>query len=110
MSVRNAQGNNRGYPGNIIEPTRKGNNRFAIYNNGFYNIGVTLIFFDIGRGGQDSTGGALLSSSRQRLFRENRIMKIPFPILGGSKIPVKIEDRTKIVCKDENHERLCNSE
>lgn len=100
-SVRNAQAGPNGMPNNIIEPMIMGDNRFAIYDNGFYNIGVTPTFQDRGLGGTGPTG-APLSSSRQRLFEENNIMKIPFRILGGNKIPAVTEDEGEMVCNDSN--------
>ncbi|MBA3755870.1 MAG: hypothetical protein H0X02_06425, partial [Nitrosomonas sp.] len=105
-SVRNAQAGNNGNTRNLIEPMKMGDGRFAIYDNGFYNIGVTPTFFDIGRGGRGPTG-APLSSSRQRLFQEKKIMKIPFQILGGAKIPAISEDGNEPVCKDNNNDGFC---
>ncbi len=105
-SVRNAQAGNNGNPNNLIEPMRMGDGQFAIYDNGFYNIGVTPTFFDIGRGGRGPTG-APLSSSRQRLFQENEIMKIPFKILGGDKISSITEDENEPVCMDVNNDGFC---
>lgn len=105
-SVRNAQADNNGNPQNLIEPMKMGDGRFAIYDNGFYNIGVTPTFFDLGRGGRGPTG-APLSSSRQRLFQEKNIMKIPFQILGGAKIPAISEDGNEPVCKDNNNDGFC---
>lgn len=105
-SVRKAQASNNGNPDNLIEPMRMGDGRFAIYDNGFYNIGVTPTFFDIGRGGRGPTG-APLSSSRQRLFQENEIMSIPFQILGGAKVPSITEDENESVCKDNNNDGFC---
>ncbi len=67
-SVRNMQAKNNGLPNNLIEPMIMGNNEHAIYDNGFYNIGVTPTFQDRSRGGNGPTG-APLSSSRQRLFQ-----------------------------------------
>lgn len=106
-SVRNAQAGTNGFPNNIIEPMIMGNNNFAIYDNGFYNIGVTPTFQDVGRGGKGPTG-APLSSSRQRLFEENGIMKIPFEILGGDKIPSVTEDESEKVCDDVNGNGFCD--
>ena len=59
-SVRNAQGG-----GNMIEPMIMGDKRPGMYDNGFYNIGVTPTFEDVGRGGNDPFG--LARGSRSRL-------------------------------------------
>jgi len=83
-SLRNAQTHGDGRATNIIEPMRMGNNEFAIYDNGFYNIGVTPTFEDIGRGAKGPTG-APLSSSRQRLFVENDLGDVPFEIMVHSR-------------------------
>lgn len=104
-SVRNAQAGDNGSPDNIIEPMIMGDNKNAIYDNGFYNIAVTPTHEDIGRGGKGPTG-LPLSSSRQRLFEENNIASIPFPILGGDKIPAISEDGLA-VCDDVDNSGFC---
>lgn len=106
-SVRNAQAYSDGRATNIIEPMLMGNNDFAIYDNGFYNIGVTPTFEDIGRGGKGPTG-APLSSSRQRLFKENNLGDIPFEIIGGQFVPAHTEDESEPVCEDENRNTRCD--
>ena len=105
-SVRKAQTNSNGFPNNIIQPMLMGDNKFAIYDNGFYNISVTPTHEDIGRGGKGPTN-APLSSSRQRLFDENSIMNIPFPILGSNKIPAVTKDEGEAVCNDVNNSGFC---
>ena len=81
-SVRNAQGG-----GNMIEPMIMGDKRPAMYDNGFYNIGVTPTFEDVGRGGNDPFGSPRkpqpLAFTRQFVFQSEDIMKIPFPIIGN---------------------------
>lgn len=104
-SVRNEQAGRNGRPDNIIEPIIMGNNNFAIYDNGFYNISVTPTFEDVGRGGRGPTGAPLSSS---RLFEENNIMQIPFPILGGDKIPAFTEDEGEMVCNDTSGNGFCD--
>ncbi|MEE9395869.1 MAG: hypothetical protein V3V31_02535 [Methylococcales bacterium] len=100
-SVRNAQNNK-----NIIEPMVMGNNDFAIYDNGFYNIGVTPTVEDLGRGGKGPTG-APLASSRQRLFEEVLDIDIPFNIQGGNHVPAVTEDENELVCNDRNNNGRC---
>ena len=81
-SVRNAQGG-----GNMIEPMIMGDKRPGMYDNGFYNIGVTPTFEDVGRGGNDPFGSPRkpqpLAFTRQFVFHAEDIMKIPFPIIGN---------------------------
>ncbi|MCF6337116.1 MAG: cytochrome C peroxidase [Gammaproteobacteria bacterium] len=101
-SVRNFQ---RGH--NLIEPMRMGDDRFAIYDNGFYNIGVTPTVEDIGRGGQ-GPAGAPLASSRQRLFKEVLNINLPFKIIGGNKVSAIIDSEGKPVCRDVNGDGFCS--
>ena len=75
-SVRNAQNTN-----NILEFMVMGDRDPAIYDNGFYNIGVTPTTDDIARGGADPFGKPL-ASSRQILFHANDIQSIDFQIKG----------------------------
>jgi cytochrome c peroxidase len=82
-SVRNAQGG-----GNMIEPMIMGDKRPGMYDNGFYNIGVTPTIEDVGRGGNDPFGSPRkprpLAFTRQFVFQTKEIMKIPFPIIGNA--------------------------
>ncbi|MGQ0594391.1 MAG: cytochrome-c peroxidase [Gammaproteobacteria bacterium] len=75
-SVRNAQGGN-----NVIEPMLMGNRRPALYDNGFYNIGVTPTVDDLARGNKDPFGQPL-AFARQFAFHLLGIQKINFPIEG----------------------------
>ena len=77
-SVRNAQGGN-----NMIEPMLMGDKKPAMYDNGFYNIGVTPTIDDLGRGGNDPFGPRPLAFSRQFAFDMLDIAAIPFPIIGS---------------------------
>jgi cytochrome c peroxidase len=77
-SVRNAQAGN-----NVIEPMIMGDNNPALYDNGFYNIGVTPTVEDMGRGGADPFG-APLAFSRQFAFSLLGIQQIRFPIIGAN--------------------------
>jgi len=71
-SIRNAQSMT-----NILEFMVMANREPAIYDNGFYNIGVTPTTDDIARGGSDPFGNPL-ASSRQVLFHANDIQSIDF--------------------------------
>jgi len=102
-SVRNFQGGK-----NLIEPMLMGNNKPAIYDNGFYNIGVTPTIEDIGRGGQGLTG-APLSSSRQRLFEEVLNIDIPFKIVGIDNVTSMIGATGKPVCHDIDGDGFCSA-
>jgi len=76
-SVRNAQ-NGR----NVIEPMVMGDRQAGIYDNGYYNIGVTPTLEDRGRGDADPWGKPL-SWTRQFAFEALGIQDIPFPIIGA---------------------------
>ncbi|MGD8809244.1 MAG: cytochrome c peroxidase [Gammaproteobacteria bacterium] len=85
-SVRNAQGGR-----NVIEPMLMakgpdGTPFAAIYDNGFYNIGVTPTYEDIGRGGNDpfdADDPQPLSFSRQFALEAEGIKDMPFEIIGA---------------------------
>ena len=85
-SVRNAQ---RGH--NLIEPMRMRDLKPAIYDNGFYNIGVTPTTEDLGRGGM-GTDDKPLSNSRQFAFQALGIDDMGFSITG--------DDVPNLECKD----------
>ena len=104
MAIANPNNPNNKIP-NIIAPMLMGDNGLAIYDEGFYNIGVTPTFEDIGRGGKGPTGSPL-SSSRQRLFAELGLMAIPFDIIGGATIRA-ITDLGQKVCADRNKNGFC---
>lgn len=93
-SVRNAQ---RGK--NMIEPMPLSIGE-ALYDNGYYNIGVTLTTDDLGRGGKDLHGRPL-AHSRQVLFERLGIMDIPFDITGDP-FPVTDENNLVTAGKDTN--------
>jgi cytochrome c peroxidase len=76
-SVRNQQDGNA-----VIEPMLMGDGRAALYDNGFYNIGVTPTLDDLARGGGNPFGQPL-SSSRQFAFEALGIQHMPFPIIGS---------------------------
>jgi cytochrome c peroxidase len=76
-SIRNSRANGA----NVIEPMLMGDRRPGIYDNGFYNIGVTPTLDDLGRGGGNPFGQPL-ASARQLLFEALGILEIPFEIIG----------------------------
>ena len=105
-SVRNNQVNiANGKPRNLIEAMTMGDHQNALYDNGFYNIGVRPTWMDVGRGGK-GPGGEPLASSRQRLFEEQGIQSIPFEILGGDRVPAFGEEGG-MVCNDTNFNGNC---
>ena len=76
----------------MIEPMIMGDKQPGIYDNGFYNIGVTPTYEDVGRGGNDPFVGTRkrgkgkpqpLSFTRQFAFQTEDIMQMPFPIIGN---------------------------
>ncbi len=75
-SIRNTQAG-----ANVIEPMLMGDGRAAVYDNGFYNIGLTPTLDDLGRGSGNPFGQPL-ASSRQFLFEALGIQEIPFDIIG----------------------------
>ena len=79
----------------------------ALYDNGFYNIGVTPTTDDIGRGDGDLFGQPL-AFSRQALFDRLGIAPMDFPLLGNDHIPAKDEDLGIAVCDDINANGLCD--
>ncbi|MHA3773444.1 cytochrome-c peroxidase [Verrucomicrobiota bacterium sgz303538] len=86
-SVRNAENGK-----NLIEPMLMAQGA-ALYDNGFYNISVTLTTDDIGRGSRDPFGRPL-AHSRQVLFKRLGIQDIPFDIIGD---PFPVNDAHKLV-------------
>ncbi|MEW5754751.1 MAG: cytochrome c peroxidase [Pseudomonadota bacterium] len=97
-SVRNAQGGQ-----NVIEPMLMGDRTPALYDNGFYNIGVTPTVDDVGRGAKDPFG-APLAFSRQFAFKALGIQNIPFPIIGA---PIPPPEEPIQVCTDVNGDGRC---
>ena len=84
----------------------------ALYDNGFYNLGVTPTTDDIGRGDVDIFGQPL-AFARQALFdRLSSSIGTPtmsFPILGNEHISAKDEDHGLPVCDDVNGDGLCGT-
>jgi cytochrome c peroxidase len=79
----------------------------ALYDNGFYNIGVTPTTDDIGRGDSDLFVQPL-AFSRQALFDRLGIAPLDFPLLGNDHIPARDEDLGVAVCADTNTNGLCD--
>ncbi|MCL6621896.1 MAG: hypothetical protein K6T55_07305 [Syntrophobacterales bacterium] len=74
----------------LIEPMIMGDGRFAFYDGGFYNIGVTPTAEDVGRGGRGPEDKPL-ASSRQFLFADQGINgPINFPIIGAPLMNLKV--------------------
>ena len=106
-SVTNFQNGN-----NVIEPMIMGNNEFALYDNGFYNIGVSPTVEDIGRG-FTGPNGIPLASSRQRLGKDSNPDLFDFSnvtkIIGGNKVPAHVEDDpSTLICNDANSDGFCD--
>jgi cytochrome c peroxidase len=99
-SVRNAQKGN-----NMIEPMPMAEG-LALYDNGFYNIGVTPTTDDIGRGGKDLNGKPL-AFTRQALFDRFDIQEMGFPIIGNDKIHSRGEFGN-VVCDDDDLNGFCD--
>jgi len=79
----------------------------ALYDNGFYNIGVTPTTDDIGRGDADGFGQPL-AFARQALFDRLGVAPLSFPLLGNKHISARDEDRGLAVCNDTNANGLCD--
>ena len=106
-SVRNFQNGN-----NVIEPMIMGDDEFALYDNGFYNIGVSPTVEDIGRGHQ-GPNGIPLASSRQRLGKDSSPDLFDFSnvvkIIGGDKVPNHVEgDPSTLICNDVDNDGFCS--
>lgn len=99
-SVRHAQGGK-----SAIKAMAMGTGT-ALYDSGFYNIGVTPTTDDRGRGGNDLNGYPL-SFSRQSLFHRLELLPMPFPIFGNDHLPAKDEDLGSAVCTDLNGNGVC---
>ena len=91
---------------NVLEPMLMSNGRQALYDNGFYNIGVTRTLKDLGRGARGPTGNPL-STSRGRLMEEARLISKRFKYVGRNHLPLHSEDGTP-VCRDRNGNRNCD--
>jgi cytochrome c peroxidase len=98
-SVREAQQGK-----NVIRPMAMGQGT-ALYDVGFYNIGITPTTDDIGRGGGDLFG-LPLGFSRQALFDRQGLASFRFPIIGNELIPARSAEGAA-VCQDLNGNGLC---
>ena len=91
-SFSNATVQNKVDEGDVsVEPMRMGNVKPALYDTGFYNIGVTPTWEDLGRGGTDARGKPL-GSARQSMFQRLKIARIPFKIKGHKRIRAVVVD------------------
>ena len=89
-SVTNAQREN-----NLIETMRMRDLKPAMYDNGFYNIGVTPTTDDLGRGGTGPDGKPL-SSSRQFAMQALGLDTMGFDISGNPIKDLQCKDSSKI--------------
>lgn len=78
----------------------------ALYDVGFYNIGVTPTTDDLGRGGRDLNQYPL-AYARQALFDRLELLAMGFPIIGNDHLPAKDEDLGSAVCQDANANGIC---
>jgi len=101
-SIRSAQN------GNAAIRAMKMAKGAALYDVGFYNIGITPTTDDIGRGDRDPVLGQPLAFSRQALFDRLGISQIDFAIIGNHTLPAIAEDSISQVCDDVNGNGLCD--
>lgn len=106
-SVRNAKGGQ-----NLIRAMAMGQGT-ALYDNGFYNTGVTPTTDDLGRGGIGVPPDFPVSFARQSLFSRlasqlTDVPSITFPILGNEHIPAHDENLGLEVCDDKNGNGWCD--
>ncbi len=106
-SVRNAKG------GEEVIGAKAMKRGVALYDKGFFNIGVTPTTDELGRGDLGVPPDAPVAFSRQALFtrladRLPGVSPIPFPILGNDRIPARDEDFGLPVCRDKNGNGFCD--
>ena len=99
-SVRNYQDGN-----NAIEAMQMGDGSQALYDNGFYNISVTLTTDDIGRGGVGPDDKPL-AYSRQTVFQRLGLDWFRFEVIGEDRIPAVSEEGLP-VCVDFTNDGEC---
>lgn len=80
----------------------------ALYDTGFYNIGVTPTTDDIGRGGVDFLGQPF-SFARQSMVRRLGLGEIDFPQLAGETFAA-ISDEGRAICRDTDKSGFCESD
>jgi len=80
----------------------------ALYDNGYYNLGVTPTTDDLGRGDMDIFGQPL-AFSRQSLFQRFGIFEMDFDIFGNENIAARAEETGEPVCNDANGNGRCES-
>ncbi|MBT3831438.1 MAG: hypothetical protein HOF53_08260, partial [Gammaproteobacteria bacterium] len=90
----------------IIEPMPMAQG-FALYDNGFYNLGVTPTTDDVGRGGKDLNGKPI-AFSRQALFDRLGVQNLEFPIMGNETVP-NAGELGNMVCTDGDADGFCDS-
>ena len=99
-SVRNYQNGN-----NAIEPMQMADGRHALYDNGFYNIAVTLTTDDLGRGGSDPNGKPL-AFARQTVFQRLGLDWFKFEVIGEDRI-LAVSEEGEAVCVDFTDDGEC---
>lgn len=82
----------------------------ALYDAGFYNIGITPTTDDVGRGDRDPVLGQPLAFARQSLFQRLQNNQMGFPIFGDDTLPAVAEDSSQRVCSDANHDGFCGAD
>jgi cytochrome c peroxidase len=80
----------------------------ALYDNGYYNLGVTPTTDDLGRGDVDSFGQPL-AFARQALVQRLGIFEMDFDIFGNDHIAARAEELGTPVCADANGNGRCES-
>lgn len=80
----------------------------AMYDVGFYNIGVTPTTDDIGRGGVDFIGRPF-SFSRQAMIQRLNPGEFDFPLLAGETFAA-VSDEGRAICLDGNKSGFCESD
>jgi len=106
-SVRNAKG------GEQVIGAKAMKQGVALYDKGFFNIGVTPTTDELGRGDLGVPPDSPVAFSRQALFTRLAdqlpgVSPIPFPILGNNHIPARDEDFGLPVCRDKNGNGFCD--
>ncbi len=80
----------------------------ALYDNGYYNLGVTPTTDDLGRGDVDILGQPL-AFTRQALFQRLGLLEMDFDIFGNDHIAASAEELGTPVCNDANGNGRCES-
>lgn len=106
-SVRNTKG------GEHVIGAKAMKRGVALYDKGFFNIGITPTTDELGRGDLGVPPDSPAAFSRQALFARLAdqlpgVSPIPFPIVGNDRIPARDEDLGLPVCRDKNGNGFCD--